>query len=103
MHLRILEKIMGLRMREVLREGLGGTYSAGASAVVLPDPHDLYEVSLYFGSDSERVDELVDRLFGLVRDVQVEGSREDLLNAAKRQIIGSTRRNWKRVPSGFRL
>ena len=87
LHLRMLETILDILMREELREELGGVYAYGASASVLPDPDSLYEISLYFGSDPARVQELVDALFGLITEVQTDGPREDLLEKARAQIV----------------
>jgi len=87
LNLRMLEMILDILMREELREELGGVYAFSASASMEPDPDSLYRVSLTFGSDPARVEELVDALFGLIADVQAEGPREDLLEKARAQII----------------
>ena len=87
LHLRMLETIVDILMREELREALGGVYAYGASASMEPDPDSLYEISLYFGSDPARVQELVDALFGLIAEVQADGPREDLLEKARVQIV----------------
>ena len=87
LHLRMLETIVDILMREDLREERGGVYAYGASATMVPDPDSLYEISLYFGSDPERVDELVDALFALITGLQSDGPRDDLLEAAQVQYI----------------
>ena len=57
-------EMLEIRLRERLREQLGGTYSIGvnASSSRLPDPE--YEVFIAYGSDPSRADEL----FGAVRE-----------------------------------
>ena len=87
LHLRMLEMIVDILMREELREELGGVYAYGASSSMHPDPDGLYEISLYFGSDPARVQELVDALFGLIAEVQADGPRDDLLEKARAQIV----------------
>ena len=87
LHLRMLETILDILMREELREALGGVYAYGASASMQPEPDSLYEISLYFGSDPGRVQELVDALFALITEVQVDGPRDDLLEKARAQIV----------------
>ena len=87
LRLRMLETIVDILMREELREAMGGVYAYGASASMNPDPDGLYEISLYFGSDPARVEELVDALFGLIAEVQANGPREDLLDKARVQIV----------------
>ena len=51
-------EVLGIRLRERVREELGGTYSIGvnASTMVLPDPE--YQVFIAFGSDPSRAEEL---------------------------------------------
>ena len=87
LHLRMLEMILDILMREELREELGGVYAFSASASMEPDPDSLYRVSLTFGSDPARVEELVDALFGLIADVHADGPREDLIEKARAQIV----------------
>ena len=87
LHLRMLETILDILMREELREAMGGVYAYGASASMDPEPDSLYEISLYFGSDPGRVQELVDALFGLITEVQVDGPRDDLLEKARAQFV----------------
>jgi zinc protease len=87
LHLRMLETIVDILMREELREALGGVYAYGASASMDPDPDSLYEVSLYFGSDPGRVEELVDALFALIAGLQNDGPRDDLLEAAQAKYV----------------
>ncbi len=87
LHLRMLEMILDILMREELREELGGVYAFSASASMEPDPDSLYRISLTFGSDPARIEELVDALFGLIADVQADGPREDLMEKARAQIV----------------
>ena len=87
LHLRMLEGILNILMREELREELGGVYASGASAGLLPNPDSLYEISFSFGSDPKRVEELVDVLFGLIEGLQADGPRDDLLEKVQEQIL----------------
>ena len=87
LHLRMLEGILNILMREELREERGGVYASGASAGLLPNPDSLYEISFSFGSDPKRVEELVDVLFGLIEGLQTDGPRDDLLEKVQEQIL----------------
>ena len=87
LHLRILQTIVGIMVREDLREERGGVYTSIASAATVPDPDSLYEISLVFASDPGRVDEMVDALFALITELQTNGPRDDLLEAAQAQYI----------------
>ncbi len=57
--LSIAGEMLGIRLRERVREELGGTYSirVSASSRLLPDPE--YQLSIVFGSDPARTDELL--------------------------------------------
>ena len=87
LHLRILQTIVGIMVREDLREERGGIYTSSAAATTVPDPDSLYEISLVFASDPGRVGEMVDALFALITELQSNGPRDDLLEAAQAQYI----------------
>ena len=87
LRLRLLEGVLDILAREELREKRSGVYASSVSSDLLTEPDKLYEVSVVFGSDPERVDELVDALFGLIEDVQINGPRPDLLEKAKAQVL----------------
>lgn len=87
LRLRMLETVLDILMREELREERGGVYTSSVYASMKPEPDGLYEITFSFGSDPERVRELVDLLFGLIAELQTDGPRDDLLAKAKAQII----------------
>ena len=57
--LRTAGEMLQIRLRERLREELGGTYfvSVNANLQLQPDPE--YRISIYYGSDPDRADELL--------------------------------------------
>ena len=71
---RVVLSAMGLvlqnRLRDTLREALGGTYGVGVGASSSWRPVEAYTVSISFGSDPERVDELVDAVFAEIAKLQ---------------------------------
>ena len=87
LRMRMLETILNILMREELREERAGVYASGVSASMDPDPDGLYQISIFFGSDPARVEELVDALFELIAGLQTDSAREDLLVKAKAQIL----------------
>ncbi|MBI3959817.1 MAG: insulinase family protein [Chloroflexi bacterium] len=87
LRLRVLEGVLDILAREELREKRSGVYASSVSSDILTEPDELYEVSAVFGSDPERVEELVDALFALIAQVQSDGPRPDLLEKAKAQIL----------------
>ncbi len=56
--IRAMGLLLQTRLRDVLREELGGTYGVGVSATYGWQPIETYTVSISFGSDPERADEL---------------------------------------------
>jgi zinc protease len=58
-----MAEVLQTRLREVLREDLGGTYGVNVSAAYLARPTNQYSVSIVFGSDPGRVDELTGEVF----------------------------------------
>jgi len=69
----VLADVLDIRLREQLREELGGVYSAGVNASVrrLPDP--VYFMSISFGADPDRVEELVAATFAEIEALQNDG------------------------------
>ncbi len=100
LELSALGEMLQIRLRERVREELGGTYSIGigASASALPDPE--YQVTVWFSSDPERADELFDEvLIGV--DWALDGAEQSYLDKAK-EILRSSREEQLRR-NGFWL
>lgn len=57
--LQALEDVLQIRLRERLREQLGGTYGVNVSAIPSRFPRARYEIAITFGSAPARVNELV--------------------------------------------
>ena len=57
--LRVAGEVLGTRLRERVREQLGGTYHISVSAGLQLQPDPEYQVAIIFGSDPSRVDELL--------------------------------------------
>jgi zinc protease len=51
-------EVLELRLRDLLREDMGGTYGASVGAGATRDPRPTYTVSIGFGTSPERVEEL---------------------------------------------
>lgn len=77
---RVVLPAMGLvlqnRLRDVLREELGGTYGVGVSASQSSRPIDSYTITISFGSDPERVDELTAAVFAEIERLQAAPPEE---------------------------
>jgi zinc protease len=80
--------VLRTRLREVLREELGGTYSVGVAASVTWRPEGAYRLTISFGSDPERTDELLDAVYAEIERLQsappTEDEVSDVSEAARR-------------------
>ena len=93
-------EMLGIRLRERVREQLGGTYSigVGASSSTLPDTE--YLVSIIFGSDPSRVEELFEEVMDEV-DWLRKGGEQRYLDTVKEQL--RTSRQEQLRENGFWL
>jgi zinc protease len=71
--LRAMAEILQNRLRETLREDLGGTYSVSVSPSYSKVPREEYEIDISFGSSPVRVDELVKAVFQQIEDLKTKG------------------------------
>jgi zinc protease len=85
--IRAMTEILQTRLLETIREDLGGTYSISASPGYVRLPIATYTVSIGFGCDPKRLDDLVARVYQEIEtfkasgptDKQVSDEREALL------------------------
>ena len=80
--------VLGIRLRESIREALGGTYSiqVDASRTRLPDAE--YQVSIVFGSDPERTDELLAEILEEIEWLRA-GAADSYLETVKEQFLSA--------------
>lgn len=82
-----LAAILEIRLREELREELGGTYSVSVSAGVSRVPREEFTVSITFGSAPDRADTLVRAVFAQIDTLRTTGPRAvDLAKVKETQI-----------------
>lgn len=83
--LRSMVDVLNIKLREELREEMGGVYSVSAQPSIseLPDP--TYQISVNFTCDPQRVDELIEAVFSQIEQVKEEGASEDNLGKIKEQ------------------
>ncbi|MXW63410.1 MAG: insulinase family protein [Bacteroidetes bacterium SB0662_bin_6] len=68
-----LASILEIRLRELLREDLGGTYGVGVGSSLTYRPDEEYDVTISFGSDPERADELAAVVFEEIERIKTDG------------------------------
>lgn len=82
-----LADILRIRLRESLREDLSGTYGVEVSAAGWRDPRPEYRVTIGFGAEPERLEELVRVVFAELDSLKVNGpSTADLLKVREMQL-----------------
>ena len=72
-----------IKLREVLREDLGGTYGVGVSASTSRYPDEEYSINISWGCATDRVDELMKTVFLQIDSLQTFGTTEKNLNKVK--------------------
>ena len=71
--IRAVGTVLQDRLRESIREELGGTYSIGASGSFSKIPRSEYNFSIQFGCDPQRVNDLVKRVFEEIEKFKKDG------------------------------
>ena len=85
----LMGRILDIRLREEIREELGGTYGVSVSATTSSIPDSEYQVYAYFGSDPDRVEEL---FAAIQRELNwlIDGGEQKYLDTAK-ELFRSSR------------
>lgn len=66
----VLQELLDIRLREVLREDKGGTYGVGVSASCNHIPYERYRVTVSFGSAPERREELLAAMWSVIDSIK---------------------------------
>jgi zinc protease len=89
LHSQVLTEVLQIRLRETLREDLGGTYGAGASVSLERWPTGRFQTAVQFGSSPARADTLADVALEVVRKLAAEGPTADELSKVKENLLRS--------------
>ncbi len=82
--IRGLASVLELRLRELLREALGGTYDVSVSGTAARIPREEYSFNIGFSSAPERADELVRTVFAAIDTLRTAGpSERDLVKVVE--------------------
>ena len=93
--IRAMASILQTRLRETLREDLGGTYSVGVSASYERIPRSEFSVSVNFGSAPDRSDALVERVFAEITRFQANGPTAQELSDAIEALVRAFEENME--------
>ena len=98
--LTVAGEVLGIRLRERVREQLGGTYGIFVNARGSRLPDQEYSASIIFGSDPTRTEELFGEVLDEVNWLQ-EGGEQEYLDTIKEQL--RTSREEQLRQNGFWL
>ncbi len=77
--IRALAGVLRIRLRELLREDMGGTYGVGVSGSLTYRPDEEYRIQVNFGSDPERAEELSAVVFEEIERLKAEGPDAEIV------------------------
>jgi len=85
--LRSLSEVLSIKLREQLREELGGTYSVAVNASPSRVPRPEYALTIGFGSAPDRADQLAQAVFAQIDSLKANGaSAADVAKVKEAQI-----------------
>src|SRR5207249_4252628 len=68
--MRMLNEVLRIRLREVLREDMGGVYGVGANGGISRRPRQEYTFSVSFGCAPENIDKLEKAVWSEIETIQ---------------------------------
>ncbi len=83
----ISTQILENRLREIIRERMGGTYSIVVRSGIVRIPEGQYLISIDFSSDPERIDELTAAIFDEIKAIKESGPTENEVSDIRTTLI----------------
>ncbi len=93
--LRAMTEVLQTRLLERIREDLGSTYSINVSPEHQRIPKPEYSVTIQFGSDPQRTDDLIKRVFQEIEQFKTNGPTEKQVNDEKEALVREFETNSK--------
>jgi zinc protease len=93
--IRAMTEVLQSRLLESIREELGGTYSISANESYEKTPRPEYTVSIRFGSDPQRTDDLIKRVLQEVDALKANGPTEKQVNDVREAFLRDFETNIK--------
>jgi zinc protease len=83
----ILGQVLSIKLRETLREDMGGVYGVGAGGRISRSPFQERDFSVRFGCDPARVEELVKATFDTIAKLEKDGVDDSSLERVKQTFV----------------
>ena len=80
-----MAEVLSIKLRELLREDMGGTYGVGVNGMIDDRPDEEYAVIIQFGSDPERAEELSAVVFEEIERLKAEGPDAETVAKVREQ------------------
>jgi zinc protease len=93
--IRAMAQALETRLRESLREELGGTYSVSASAGYTKIPREEYTITIAFGCSPDRTEELVKGVFKEIDQLKTTGPTDKQVADVKETFLRDQETNMK--------
>lgn len=93
--LQSLGSVLDIKLREILREDKSGTYGVSVSSVLNLFPKQDYKVTISFGCDPSRVEELTNTVFQAIDSLKQFGPAETYITKVKEAQLRSYETNMK--------
>jgi zinc protease len=93
--LQSLGSVLDIKLREILREDKSGTYDVNVSSVLNQLPKQDYKISITFGCDPSRVEELTNTVFQVIDSLKQFGPAEIYITKVKEAQLRSYETNMK--------
>ena len=90
-----VSKILTTRLLEVIREDKSSVYSIDANPSIEKYPESNYDLSIYYGADPKKLDELKEAVFAQIRDLGSKGPSASDLNKAKEKLLRERETNLR--------
>jgi zinc protease len=83
---RVLSMVLRIRLREVLREDMGGVYHVNVGAFISREPTQRRTLSISFGCDPDNVDKLKTAAFAEIEKFAKDGVTAEYLDKVREQL-----------------
>lgn len=88
-----LASLLNIRLREVIREDKSGSYGVSTNGYIDGWPERYYRVSIEFGCEPARQDELYETVIDTIKEIQKGNISDDLIEKLKETYIRTTETN----------
>ena len=93
--IRAMAEILQMRLLEIIREELGGTYGISASSSYQKMPKPEYSINIQFGCAPDRTEDLIKRVFLEIEKFKADGPTEKQLNDEREALTREFETNSK--------